>query len=49
MQDLKWAKANGLGFLIADTARLMRKRFDQRAREVGHDARPVAGAALIWR
>lgn len=35
MKDLKWVKANGLGFLIADTARLLRKRFDQRAREVG--------------
>jgi DNA-binding MarR family transcriptional regulator len=35
MHDLKWVKANGLGFLIADTARLLRKRFDQRAREVG--------------
>jgi MarR family transcriptional regulator, transcriptional regulator for hemolysin len=35
MNDLKWVKANSLGFLIADTARLLRKRFDQRAREVG--------------
>jgi len=35
MQDLKWVKTNSLGFLIADTARLLRKRFDQRAREVG--------------
>ncbi len=35
MKDMKWAKANSLGFLIADTARLLRKRFDQRAREVG--------------
>jgi MarR family transcriptional regulator, transcriptional regulator for hemolysin len=35
MQDIQWAKANGLGFLISDTARLLRKRFDQRAREVG--------------
>jgi MarR family transcriptional regulator, transcriptional regulator for hemolysin len=35
MNDLKWAKANSLGFLIADTARLLRKRFNQRARELG--------------
>jgi DNA-binding MarR family transcriptional regulator len=35
MSDLKAAKANSLGFLISDTARLLRKRFDQRAREVG--------------
>ncbi len=35
MNDLKSAKSNGLGFLLADTARLLRKRFDQRAREVG--------------
>lgn len=35
MKDMKWAKANSLGFLIADTGRLLRKRFDQRAREVG--------------
>ncbi len=35
MKDMKWAKANSLGFLIADTARLLRKRFDQRAREIG--------------
>lgn len=35
MNDFKWIKSNGLGFLIADTARLLRKRFDQRARELG--------------
>ena len=35
MTDIKWVKANSLGFLIADTARLLRKRFNQRAREVG--------------
>jgi len=35
MKDLKASKANSLGFLISDTARLMRKRFDQRARDVG--------------
>jgi len=35
MHDFKWIKANGLGFLISDTARLLRKRFDQRARELG--------------
>ncbi len=35
MHDLKLFKSNGLGFLIADTARLLRKRFDQRARELG--------------
>ena len=35
MNDFKWIKTNGLGFLISDTARLMRKRFDQRARELG--------------
>ena len=28
-------KSNSLGFLISDTARLLRKRFDQRAREIG--------------
>ena len=35
MHDFKWIKSNGLGFLISDTARLLRKRFDQRARELG--------------
>ncbi len=35
MSDLKWVKANSLGFLISDTARLLRKRFNHRARELG--------------
>ena len=35
MRDFEWVKSNGLGFLIADTARLLRKRFDAGAREVG--------------
>jgi MarR family transcriptional regulator, transcriptional regulator for hemolysin len=35
MHDFKWVKSHGLGFLISDTARLLRKRFDQRARELG--------------
>lgn len=35
MRDFESAKANSLGFLISDTGRLLRKRFDQRAREIG--------------
>jgi DNA-binding MarR family transcriptional regulator len=35
MNELTPLRTNGLGFLIHDTARLLRKRFDQRAREVG--------------
>jgi DNA-binding MarR family transcriptional regulator len=35
MEDFKRGKANSLGFLISDTARLLRKRFDQRTRGMG--------------
>ncbi len=35
MQESKLGKSDSLGFLISDTARLLRKRFDHRARELG--------------